>query len=69
MLDWQPPPLALALPHVHSLVLGNRACWQALPAAIRLGCLEDLDLQVLIASAFGTTVLTAFVTRQLVTST
>ena len=47
-LEWQPPPLHTALPRLHSLVLGNRTSWQMLPDALRLGYLEDLDLQVLI---------------------
>jgi hypothetical protein len=38
-------PLALHLPRLHSLVLGNRASWLALPGELRLNHLEDLDLQ------------------------
>ena len=39
-------PLAQQLPRLHSVVLGNRASWRALPSALNLDTLEDLDLQV-----------------------
>lgn len=46
MVPDQQLPLALHLPRLHSLVLGNRASWLALPGELRLNHLEDLDLQV-----------------------
>lgn len=46
LLPEQPLPLALQLPRLHSVVLGNRASWRALPSALNLDYLEDLDLQV-----------------------
>ena len=42
----QPPHLVLQLPHLHSMVLGSYAAWQALPSALSLKYLEDLDLLV-----------------------